>query len=204
MHSKKQLAVFLSKLKVFGKPDQRLEQYPTDSEVAATILWDAWMHGEIEGKRIVDLGCGTGILGIGALALGADHLTFVDIDPDALKTLEENLTSAEEELGSLNRTILQQDATRYEGKADLVLQNPPFGTQTKHVDTAFLAAATRIAPVVYSLHKSSTAAYVRQWVQQHGARVVQETPFSFPLKQTMKQHTRRIQRIEVTCLKIAA
>ena len=36
-----------------------------------------------DGVRVLDLGCGSGILGIGALILGAEHCVGVDIDPKA-------------------------------------------------------------------------------------------------------------------------
>ena len=91
MHSKKQLAVSLSKLHVFERPAARLEQYPTDSEIAAEMLWFAYQRGEIEDRAVGDFGCGTGILGIGALFLGAKKVFFVDIDKNALKRLKENL-----------------------------------------------------------------------------------------------------------------
>lgn len=42
------------------------------------------------GKSVLDLGCGSGILGIGAGLLGADNVTFVDIDSVAVKTTEKN------------------------------------------------------------------------------------------------------------------
>ena len=38
------------------------------------------IHG---GERVLDLGCGSGILGIGALLLGCAHVTGCDIDPKA-------------------------------------------------------------------------------------------------------------------------
>ena len=91
MISKSGLAIALSKLKTFKKPKVSLEQYPTDSEVAAELLWHAYMAGDIEGKKIADLGCGTGILGIGCLLLGAEHVYFADIDAEALEICLENL-----------------------------------------------------------------------------------------------------------------
>ena len=78
--TKTQLAVELSRLKTFQKPKMYLEQYPTDSEIAADMLWSADMQGDIEGKVIADLGAGTGILGIGALILGAKGITCSLID----------------------------------------------------------------------------------------------------------------------------
>lgn len=43
-----------------------------------------------EGKRALDLGCGSGILGIGAVVLGSDFCTACDIDPKAPDTVMEN------------------------------------------------------------------------------------------------------------------
>lgn len=42
------------------------------------------------GVRVLDLGCGSGILGIGALVLGSEHCTACDIDPKAPDTVMEN------------------------------------------------------------------------------------------------------------------
>ena len=42
------------------------------------------------GVRALDLGCGSGILGIGALVLGSEHCTACDIDPKAPDTVMEN------------------------------------------------------------------------------------------------------------------
>lgn len=41
-------------------------------------------------QRVLDYGCGSGILAIAALKLGADHAWAVDIDPQALRASEEN------------------------------------------------------------------------------------------------------------------
>lgn len=43
------------------------------------------------GDRILDLGCGSGILGIAGMLLGACWLTAVDIDNNAVKTAGENI-----------------------------------------------------------------------------------------------------------------
>lgn len=41
-------------------------------------------------KQIIDVGCGSGILGIAALKLGAKHAYFADLDPDAMRNMREN------------------------------------------------------------------------------------------------------------------
>jgi putative methylase len=203
LSSKQKLAVFLSKLRVFEVPVLSLEQYPTDGEIAATILWDAHMQGEIEGKAVADFGCGTGILGIGALALGAQHVTFIEIDPTIFPILMENLHFLEQELGEEygNYEIIHGRIENYSTPVDLVLQNPPFGTQEKHADMIFVKQAISLAPVVYSLHKTSTEEYLKSWAQQNSARITTIARFKFPLKRTMPQHEKKMQHIEVSCLK---
>ncbi len=42
------------------------------------------------GAELLDVGCGSGILSIAALLLGASRTVGVDIDPLAVKTAEEN------------------------------------------------------------------------------------------------------------------
>jgi ribosomal protein L11 methyltransferase len=42
------------------------------------------------GTDVIDIGCGSGILSIGALKLGAVHALAVDIDPDAVRVSREN------------------------------------------------------------------------------------------------------------------
>jgi ribosomal protein L11 methyltransferase len=45
---------------------------------------------DIAGARLLDLGSGTGILSIAALKCGAGHAVCVDIEPDAVKTAQDN------------------------------------------------------------------------------------------------------------------
>src|SRR5580698_5666995 len=44
----------------------------------------------VSGRNIIDYGCGSGILGIAALKLGAAHVTAVDLDPQALLATRDN------------------------------------------------------------------------------------------------------------------
>jgi ribosomal protein L11 methyltransferase len=44
----------------------------------------------VRGRSVVDYGCGSGILGIAALKLGAAHVTAVDLDPQALLATRDN------------------------------------------------------------------------------------------------------------------
>jgi len=44
----------------------------------------------IQGKKVLDMGCGSGVLGITALRLGAKSAAMVDIDPIATKAAHDN------------------------------------------------------------------------------------------------------------------
>jgi ribosomal protein L11 methyltransferase len=44
----------------------------------------------LAGKTLIDYGCGSGILGLAALKLGAAHVTAVDLDPQALLATRDN------------------------------------------------------------------------------------------------------------------
>jgi ribosomal protein L11 methyltransferase len=58
---------------------------------ATTSLCLQWLDQfELTGKRVVDFGCGSGILGIAALLLGAKHMVGIDIDPQAILASDEN------------------------------------------------------------------------------------------------------------------
>lgn len=46
--------------------------------------------GELTGKTILDVGCGSGILAFVALALGAEKAVAIDVDPEAIDVTNEN------------------------------------------------------------------------------------------------------------------
>jgi ribosomal protein L11 methyltransferase len=56
-----------------------------------TFLCLQWLdHLALEGKTVTDYGCGSGILAIASLLLGADSTICVDIDPQALNATTDN------------------------------------------------------------------------------------------------------------------
>jgi predicted RNA methylase len=198
------IAIILSKLKRFEKPKTALEQYPTPSEAAATILWDAYIHDLIVGKHVIDLGAGTGILGIGALFLGARKVTFLELDEDAAATLQENHAAVNAEYVLTGESeIIIGDGTKSTVTGDLVIMNPPFGTKKLHADTDFLAAAVRMAPRIYSFHKEATDAHIEAQAKLHGLHPVQKFPFTFNLAPTMSHHEKHRHLVTITCWHLA-
>ncbi|WP_233981605.1 50S ribosomal protein L11 methyltransferase [Pectobacterium versatile] len=56
-----------------------------------TALCLQWLDGlDLEGKTIIDFGCGSGILAISALKLGAARAIGIDIDPQAIQASRDN------------------------------------------------------------------------------------------------------------------
>ena len=56
-----------------------------------TALCLEWLEGlSLEGKRLVDFGCGSGILAVAALKLGCIEAHGIDIDPQALTASKDN------------------------------------------------------------------------------------------------------------------
>ncbi|HJE67087.1 MULTISPECIES: 50S ribosomal protein L11 methyltransferase [Pseudomonadaceae] len=56
-----------------------------------TSLCLQWLDGEpVQGLQVLDFGCGSGILAIAALLLGAEHAVGTDIDVQALEASREN------------------------------------------------------------------------------------------------------------------
>ncbi len=198
MLTKKQLAIQLSKLAAFEKPKIKLEQYTTESEIAATILWDALMKGDIVGKTVADLGAGTGILGIGSLLLGAKHVFFIEKDTDAVRILQTNILP----FRATNYEICQMDVREFQQKVDTIFQNPPFGTRQEHADKIFLEKAFSLSNIIYSFHKTATETFVRAIAKDYSFTVVESYMFAFPLRQTYAHQTKKRELIEVTCYRM--
>lgn len=53
------------------------------------LRWIA-RHGGVRGQRVLDYGCGSGILAMGAAKFGATEIDAVDIDPAAVQATEAN------------------------------------------------------------------------------------------------------------------
>lgn len=141
---------FLSEIKPNPSPEARLEQYTISESVAADILYlAAYANGDIVGKTVLDLGCGTGRLGLGAAFLGAKSIVGVDVDKTAVAIA---CRSAKEARLKDCTNWVAGDLDAVAGKFDTVVQNPPFGVQKRGADRRFLEKALEVGCSVYSLH----------------------------------------------------
>jgi 16S rRNA (guanine1207-N2)-methyltransferase len=85
-----------------------------------------------EGGRVLDVGCGAGVIGLIAHRLGAPHVDLVDANLLAIETATRNL----QRLDVAGRALASDtyDAVRGE-RYDLIASNPPFH-RGKEVDTS--------------------------------------------------------------------
>ena len=179
------LELFLSKIAPQHTPQAHLEQYTISPSIASNILYiAAYANCEVTGKTVLDLGCGTGRLAIGASYLGAETVVGIDIDHLAIKTAVEN-TLITDQVGKVQ--WIMGDINSIVGKFDTVLQNPPFGVQTREADRAFLAKALEVGDSVYSLHNHSVTdrQLIKQLKASNGFLEVSPSPF---LEKFVSQH----------------
>lgn len=85
-----------------------------------TALCLTWLDGlDLTGKTVVDFGCGSGILSLAALKLGAEKVIGIDIDPQALQASKENAKRN----GCEDRLELYLPENQPSLKADVVVAN---------------------------------------------------------------------------------
>ncbi|WP_448568018.1 50S ribosomal protein L11 methyltransferase [Thalassotalea ganghwensis] len=85
-----------------------------------TALCLTWLDGlDLKGKTVVDFGCGSGILSLAALKLGAEKVIGIDIDPQALQASRENARRNQVE----DRLELYLPKDQPSVKADIVVAN---------------------------------------------------------------------------------
>jgi putative methylase len=197
----KQLEMTLQRLAGFSRPQAALEQYQTPAPLAARLLYHALMKGDIEGKRVLDLGCGTGILTIGAALLGAASVTGVDIDERALAVARQNTDLLDQKVTFLAADLREGSCRERIDACDTVVMNPPFGAQKAHADRPFIDCALDLAPVTYSIFNAGSLPFVEAYTAQR-AEITERVGGAFPIKRIFAFHTKDVQEIGVEILRL--
>jgi putative methylase len=159
----------------------------TPPERAADLLETGVADGGIVGRSVVDLGCGTGRLAIGAALLGAERVVGVEIDPE----LAAVATSAAQAAG-VEVEVTRSDVREFRGASDTVVMNPPFGAQRRGADRPFWDAAFATARrAVYAFSLSESRTFIARRAVARSAHVVASRPVPWELTRTFAHHSRR-------------
>jgi putative methylase len=188
---KRDLERALSQIEAHPLPNAYLEQYTTPSNVAAETLYlAAYIHDDIIDKTVMELGCGTGRLAIGAALLGAKEVFGVDVDRAAVRVAQKNA----EKMGVKEKTHwIAADIDVVEGTFDAVLQNPPFGVQRKRADRRFITKSLELSSTIYSFHKGgeSNREFIKRFIEGHGGRITTIFPLKMEIPRMFKFHTKK-------------
>lgn len=199
---KRDLERALSEIEAHPLPNAYLEQYTTPSNVAAETLYlAAYVYDDVIGKTVVELGCGTGRLGIGAALLGAKEVFGVDVDGVAVRVAQKNA----EIMGVKERTNwIVADIGVVKGSFDTVLQNPPFGVQRRRADRRFISKSLELSSTIYSFHKGgeSNREFIKRFIEEHGGKITTIFPLKMEIPRMFKFHTKRKRSIQVDLYRI--
>jgi len=195
---KHDLAIALQKVNPHPKPAVALEQYTIPADLAAEILFTAcYAHDDIQGKRVLDLGTGTGRLALGASVLGARTIVGVDIDTSSIRVASQSAKFLHARV-----SWVVADIGTIRGPFDTVVMNPPFGTKQPHTDIQFLQCAQNLAPVIYSIHKSSTRNFLEQWLQNQALKGERITSTKMEIPRQFSFHRKPKRFVEVDVFRI--
>jgi len=192
----------ISEIEPHPMPKAHLEQYTIPSEVAAEILFIAtYVYNDIIDKTVVDLGCGTGRLAIGAALLGARQTFGVDVDKVAVKVAQKNAERRNVK-EKTNWIVAEIDTVR--GAFDTVLQNPPFGVQRRRADRKFIEKSLELGHKIYSLHKAgeSNREFIKRFIERRGGRVTGIFPMKMDIPRLFQFHTKRKRTVQVDLYRI--
>jgi len=136
-----------------ARPDKTLR--PTSGKVREAVF-NILRHGRffkddrfisdgnnelVEGRRVIDIFCGTGALGIEALSRGATHLTLVDQNARTLSVAQKNIENLGE---AANTTFIRSDSTMLPSATipcKLAFVDPPYGKNLAKPALKSLASA---------------------------------------------------------------
>lgn len=195
---KKHLEMAIQKVPKHPNPKVDLEQYSTPATIAADLLWNAYSLGDIADKKVMDLGCGTGIFAIASKLLGAASAIGVDIDKDSTDL-------ASSYCGDVNFICSDICDLENDFDVDTIFQNPPFGSQKnakKGADLKFISKAIEMSPkVLYSFHMASTEEFLISYFEKNDLEITHIFRYNFPIPKIYEFHTRESANVEVIVIR---
>ena len=195
---KKHLEMAIQKVPKHPNPKVDLEQYSTPATIAADLLWNAYSLGDIADKKVMDLGCGTGIFAIASKLLGAASAIGVDIDKDSIDLASSYCRDV---------NFICSDICDLENDFDVdtIFQNPPFGSQKnakKGADLKFISKAIELSPKdLYSFHMASTEEFLISYFEKNDLEITHIFRYNFPIPKIYEFHTMESANVEVIVIR---
>ena len=195
----KDLEIILQKVPIYERPNPFIEQYTTPANIAADIIFTAFRFGDIQDKKIVDLGCGTGIFAFGAKLANAKEVVGIDIDDQSIKIAEKYAEQNNEDIQFMTKDVKDVDI-----KCDTVIMNPPFGAQKSNrwADRRFIEKGFEMAKVIYSLHLSKTLNFIEKMILSLSGEIDYYKKYAFTIKHSFSFHNKKSLKFNVTLLRI--
>ncbi len=194
---KRDLEIALERLEKQTKYDAALEQYPTPAIVVADIMLNAHRKGDVEGLKVMDLGCGNGVFAIASALMGAGASIGYDISEDAIDVAKRNASSIE-----VDSEFFVSDVDDVFEGADTVFMNPPFGCQNRNADRPFLDKAMELSECVYSLHKAETVDFVIKYCKKKHREASLCKVYKYDIPHMFEFHRETKRSIEIAVVNI--
>ncbi len=200
--------MIISRMEDLEGPDPRLEQYLTPYNITVDILIKGLENGDIEGKKVAELGCGGAPFGIGSWILGALGILCVDVDPRCIQLATGNLerAGADPRVGTPPGHVEFEQMDISDPMSDLplvdtVFMNPPFGSQNRRADRPFIHRAMKMADIIYSLHNGVTRPFLLKEIERMGGKVLDEETYRMEIPHRYHFHTKERLLIDVILLR---
>ncbi len=198
----KHLAIELSKLQQHPQHSVELEQYSTEGDLASFFVLAIDQLDLLEGKTVVDIGAGNGVLGLGCAMIGASNVVLVEGDQAVVTVANENSLKVMNKHNCSIETVqcmVGQEAAPEYLEVDIVVMNPPWGFQSPRADRPLLEYGFSLQPKsMYVLH-SQQAGHLKAIAKTHGYdwEVVFESNFRLPPKYS--HQSRKMGETQIKC-----
>ena len=196
------MAIELSKLQQHPQHSVELEQYSTEGDLAAFFVLAIDQLDFLEGKTVIDIGAGNGVLGLGCAMIGASNVILIEADQEVLSVAQSNADKVMDKhncsIETVRRMIGQDQVPEY-SDVDIVIMNPPWGFQSSRADRPLLEYGFSLQPKsMYVLH-SQQAGHLKGIAKANGYHweIVFESNFRLPPKYS--HQSRKMGETQVKC-----
>lgn len=193
----KEIGIIVSQLRGFEHPILHLEQYETDGD--AINFFISKVASDIVGRRVIDLGCGTGYLSFACALAGAGFVVGVELDMNALRIALSNLLELRRAGYLCDVLFVCADVRRFHVRKnfDVCVMNPPFGIQKKFSDRIFLKKAIDVANVVWTFLSRDSEPFVKAFARENLFEISAVFRTKIHIRRRFPFHRKKVEFLEV-------